>query len=159
MSQLMGANAIGNLFTFTVVRNPWARAYSFYRYRIRTQSLSPRSGFTEYCRRFTDLEFHAKFFNQPPYSAEMVKHLSTTMVDHMCDEDGKLLVSRVIRFEDRHKGLAKVAKKIGCPSLGSLHVQRTAEPDHDYRSHYTPETQKLIGDYYAKDVELLGYEF
>ena len=115
--------------------------------------------FTEYCRRFTDLEFHAKFFNQPPYSAEMVKHLSTTMVDHMCDEDGKLLVSRVIRFEDRHKGLAEVAKKIGCPSLGSLHVQRTAEPDHDYRSHYTPETQKLIGDYYAKDVELLGYEF
>ena len=159
MSRLMGAKAFGDLFTFTIVRNPWARAYSFYRYRMRTKSLPQDWDFTEYCRRFTDLDFHAKFFNQPPYSAKMVKHLSTKMVDHLYDDDGKLLVSRVIRFEDRHNGLAEVAKDIGCPTLGAIHVQRTSEPDHDYRSHYTSATQNLIGDYYAKDVSVFGYEF
>lgn len=159
MARLMGAKAFGALFTFSVVRNPWARAYSFYSYRMRTGSLPPEWSFTEYCHRFTDLEFSAKFFNEPPYNTKIVKHLSSTMTDHLCDEDGKLLVKRIVKFEDRHAGLAAVAEEIGCPSLGAIHVQRTATPDHDYRTHYTPQTQKLIGDYYTKDVALLGYEF
>lgn len=81
------------------------------------------------------------------------------MADHLCDAEDNLLVNRIIRFEDRHAGLTQVAQEIGCPSLGAIHLQGTAEPDHEYRSHYTPETEKLVGDFYAKDVALFGYDF
>lgn len=151
MSDVLGANAFEKLLTFTVVRNPWARAYSFYSFRLRGKTIPQDWTFTDYCRSLTNTEMQSPHFN-PAFRR-------SKMVDHICDADGKVLVSHVIRFEGRHEQLAEIAKSIGCPSIGALHVQGTAAPDQDYKTQYTPETEKLIGDFFAQDVAAFGYSF
>jgi hypothetical protein len=151
LMEKMGRQAFDNLLTFTIVRNPWARAFSFYSYRKRVKSIPDEWSFTEYCTRLCDEENHGEYFKYPPYK--------NRIVDHICDDEGKILVKRIIRFEERREQIRELAKDIGFEALGSLHVQRTSQLNLEYKSHYTAETKKMIGDYYAQDVELFGYEF
>jgi hypothetical protein len=74
--------------------------------------------------------------------------------------DGALAVDLLGRYETLREDLAKAMQTIGCEEdveLLQVNVSRTR--DRDYRSYYTPELRERVAEWYAPEIELLGYEF
>jgi hypothetical protein len=48
-------------------------------------------------------------------------------------------------------------RRIGAPDVSLPHVRRSK--GEDYRERYSPELRDLVGERYARDIELFGYRF
>lgn len=83
-------------FKFTVVRNPYDRAVSAYRYRHATKP-AQQVGFRAYVK---SLE-----------RARLPRH-DQPQADFVLDESGKLIVDKILRFETLAADFAEVSKKI-----------------------------------------------
>lgn len=130
-------------FKFAVVRNPWARVVSNYKYI---------------------------FQNNPPSFELFVElvivqegNISDTrqvepQVNYVCDARGKIIVDRIIRFENMAAEFAEVSLQIFGREepLPSVNVSSDRR---DYRSFYTPATRKIVAQKYRDDIETFGYEF
>jgi hypothetical protein len=70
--------------------------------------------------------------------------------------DGKLIVDFIGHYERLQEDFSKV-----CDSLGvKAELPRINTSSHrDYRNYYSPETRKLVGDYFRRDCQLFGYDF
>lgn len=129
-------------FKFTVVRNPWDRLVSEYKYR--------------YAR---DMDFGAFLggaFPAPNGSNEQ-RHLLPQW-QYVHDDDGNLLVERVLRFEtlaDDFRGIARdiFGEEIRLPEVN---VSTDRRP---YREFYDRASRLEIARRYARDIAWLGYEF
>ncbi len=150
MRELLGARCWRRIFTFTMVRNPWDRVHSFYRYRRKKGKLPADLGFTDYVRR---LEIASP---DSPYVGSRGARYGAA--DYLLDDDGRILVDFVGRFEDRERDLARIAQHLGWEDFGRLHLQAAAPPEH-YSCFYTEETEAIVRRLHAKDIELFDYEF
>ena len=70
---------------------------------------------------------------------------------------GKIAVDCVLRLERLQKDFEKVCRVLGRP-LGELPCRNWKFHLH-YSHYYDEATQRLVGDYYAKDIEAFGYRF
>lgn len=78
------------------------------------------------------------------------------------DADGKVLVDRVLRYENLNEELGEVFQQLGIPFKGTL--QNMAKGGYrkersSYRNEYTPEQRKFIKDVFRVEIDLFGYEF
>lgn len=124
-------------FKFCVERNPWDKTLSHYHMlRDRTGGLS----LDEYFRR-------GKFcINYPKY----------------LDTDGKLLVDRVVRYENLLGELGEIFTRLGVPFEGTLGVNAKSEHRKDrapYQEVLTPEQAGMVGKVFAREIALHGYRF
>lgn len=72
------------------------------------------------------------------------------------DEQGKLLVDWVGRYERLEQDFAAVCHRINVrETLPRLNVSLHGS----YREHYTDRTRRLVEEAYTKDIEMFGYEF
>lgn len=124
--------------TFCVERNPWDKTISHY-YMCKSRSNPPKD-FEEYIAR-------GRFcLNYPNY----------------CDEHGNVLVDKVLRFENLETELASLFTKLNIPFEKGLNVNAKGSIRKDkrgYRELYTRERRELIGNVFAKEIALFGYEF
>ena len=77
-------------------------------------------------------------------------------------EGGALAVDFLGRYEDLDADLAKALRLIGVArrlDVPKSNVTPDKETRQDYRSYYTPETEALVRDWYAPEIELLKYGF
>lgn len=78
------------------------------------------------------------------------------------DNDGKLIVDEVIRYESLMEGLGRVFGRLGIPFSGTLGInaksghQKTRTP---YQQVYTESQKALIARAFAKEIEMHGYTF
>jgi hypothetical protein len=150
---IMGEKNWKNIFSFTIVRNPFERALSIYSYRKKQQSIPSDWSFDDYV---VELEKKFKgessqYFVYPPHYIDQSSFI--------CDGNNILIVDKVIRFENRMQGLTEVAKEINCSSLGFIHTQESNKNSDKYKSIYSASSKKIIENLYAKDLELLGYSY
>ncbi len=151
MREIVGIEAWSKLYTFSVVRNPWDRTLSLYHYRKKMRQIPEAWRFPEYVKRLVDAdESTPKFIDRV---------FRSSAADYVIDKEGVLLVDEIIRYEDRTAGLQRVARRIGLPNLGSVHLQAASPSGRCYRDMYDNTTRDLIGKYFARDVLLFGYEF
>lgn len=153
MRDLIGRDAWTRMFTFSFVRNPWDRVASLYAYRIRKCTLPEGTGFRAYVRGFLapeDVRAHATHNYHGFYYGAL---------DYLVDETDQVIVDFVGRYENRHEDIAHVADRIGCPGLGTLHIQRAQPPDAHYSHLYDDELVEIVGRIFARDAEVFGYEF
>ena len=151
MRQALGNKSWKNLFTFTLVRNPWDRMWSLFNYRKQVNELPSNRSFDQYLNFFYNLPES----NESPFGYSGY-HLQSA--DYLVDQHGKIIVDFVGRYETRKHDLLYVSERCNCPGLGKLHLQSSANPL-SYREHYNAKTKAMVSELCQKDIELFDYQF
>jgi sulfotransferase famil protein len=148
--------------SFSVVRNPWDRLVSAWRFarQGRGQGETYRAGMW-LPERYQGPEFETfdGFVRQWLAGRDIGKLDGVFQPQSLflCDKEGRLLVDHVGRLEDLAPTYAFIEAKVGAmPALGQANRSGDAI---DYRTLYTPELAALVGRIYAEDVERFGYRF
>ena len=125
-------------FKFAFERNPWDRQVSAYHFRYRDTKNPPL--FSAYMRR----PRRAWINNYEIYSI-----------------DGEPCVDFIGRFESLEQDLRHALSQVGIKFETELPRAKTAFRPHakPYREYYDEDTRAIVGDWYRREIELLGYEF
>jgi hypothetical protein len=158
-------------FTFSFVRNPWARAVSMYRY----YGDHRRMPFDRFVRdRLAGTYWRKRYWFVRPQA------------DFICDEEDNVLVDYVGRMENIREDFATVCSRIGLHGVTLPHRNQSSTPPwsrkhwHGIRNgmsyvlgalrqqrysrgalaaYYDGETAALVERLYKRDVALFGYRF
>ncbi len=143
-----------DLFIFTFVRNPWDRVLSAVSY-IRGKKF-PGIG-VKVPRRVTKEKFSA-FVTGPLMEQGPDFHSDFRQQHSSFETDGSQFADLVGRHETFADEWPRVAERIGLPSRDSLPRARRSKHK-DYRRYYTDAAIEAVASMYARDIEVLGYEF
>lgn len=165
------ASQFTGYLAFTVVRNPWDRMVSCFTDKVAGRFTDPdyigRNGVHEGFARYNQI-LRRKLF-RPEMSFDEFVRVVAWIPDTLADEhfrsqrrmfsapDGASLVDRVIKFENLHAEVTELLRDVGADGFNIGHKHRTLHSD--YRSFYTDETRDQVGRMYARDIELLDYQF
>ena len=127
-------------FKFSVVRNPWDRFVSGWKYLDATRELSLREV-------LTDL----------PRDGKEYRHLTRPQHAILFDSNGRLVVDYLIRFESLQEDFDRVCETLGKPRRHLPHVNK-GNRNH-YSAYFDEECRRLFLNHFGRDVELFGYRF
>jgi hypothetical protein len=140
---LIGRSRWDRYFTFTFVRNPWARVLSEYsRHRHDYGSNDTlKDGFTRWV------------LDGGNWLAR-----ENTMASFVKDENGNVIMDFVGKTESLDSDLEEICSRIGIDSPEIRYLNQS-ENRMCYRDIYTNETRDLVTEWVADDATLFGYEF
>ncbi len=134
----VGAKVWNSYFKFAFDRNPWDREVSWYSHQLSQGRFT--GTFKEHLRRLPD-------------------HTVGNFEIYSCG--GEVAVDFLGRYENIESDLAFVMQKIGVRSelrLGRLNSNHR-DNSKSYRDWYDEESRELIRRTYAREIELLNYQF
>ena len=138
---------LADMFTFTLVRNPWDRAVSYYHW-LRTQTfahpavtLAQQVGFERF---WTDPDQQSAWAAMPA-------------AQYMRDATGAETCSLYIRLEHFAEDAAPLFAHLGF-ELDLPRVNASMR-DRDYQSYYSAALKDLIGEISEPDIVRFGYRF
>lgn len=149
-------------YSFGFVRNPWSRLVSWYSMITERPSEGKKNPLFEYVRS------HSKNFEEflrnctdevtedikgIPYTKSVVRN----QLDYFTDQNGKMAVNFIGKFEQLEIDFQKVIAATSLPHFPLEKTNTTAKKE--YRTFYTDETHQLVADRFKKDIEYFGYEF
>ena len=152
---IFGRRHFNRYFKFAFVRNPWDRLYSAYSYlqcggwddhdkAWRDANFEAVSDFDDFVlnwltpeRRFS----HVHFWPQQRF---------------LCDRHGRALLDHIGYFETLASDYEYIRQRIGS-GAPLPHTNRSVRIS--YRDAFTPAAIKKVGELYANDIQLLGYQF
>jgi hypothetical protein len=130
-------------FKFAVVRNPWARLVSEYKFAAAGKGVS-----------FADFLF--KWFPAPGLS-DRRRHLEP-QVKFVCDAGGKPMVDTIVRLESISADIGPVLERVFGVRL-ALPVANESPDRRDYRTFYDDKSRAFVADFYRDDIELFQFWF
>lgn len=158
-----------NYFKFAIVRNPWDRMVSLYKYL----------GFYR-CANFK--QFVMKYLTQQLWKDQY--WFVRPQCEFIYDQRGECLVDYVGRFELLSEAMSYVGRQVGLQSVSVPQVNKSSRKFHrphsglgdlgrylviryikrakmprDYRNYYDAESISQVAELYKRDIETLGYEF
>ena len=134
------ASAPADYFRFSVVRNPWDRFISGWKYCASTRRRSLRDVLT----------------NLPPEGHDY-RHLTRPQHAILYDEAGRPAVDLIIRFESLQQGFDRVCDIIGKPRRVLAHENRGHRLP--YADYFDEDTRQSFLRHFGRDVELFGYSY
>lgn len=148
-------------YKFAFVRNPWDRLVSWYtmirekgeeipsdeQYRLWRYVLENSSNFEEFVLNCTDIID----------DVDGRKSFLYNQYDYISDENGKLIVDFVGKYENFESDLRTVLKRMGVSNAEIPHANKS-EHLH-YGTYYTPRTRDIIARRYEKDIQQFDYSF
>jgi hypothetical protein len=144
---IVSPQELGDLFCFTMVRNPWDRLVSYYHW-LRDQDFDhPAVSLAK------ELEFTA--FIAAQQTRESLRRSDTA--HYMRDITGTDRCDLAIRLEHFEKDAAPLFDRLGFTL--SLPRSNASERDSDYRRYYDAETMQIVADCCASDIRRFGYAF
>ena len=138
---------MADLFTFTLVRNPWDRMVSYY-YWLRAQSFShPAVGLAKSSTfdAFLNAPLTASTFRSNPYSS------------YMTDSVGTVHADLYIRLEHLEEDAARLNEHLGFAI--EMPVANQSKRPNDWRELYSDVNVELVAKLCAPDIAAHGYEF
>jgi Sulfotransferase family len=152
-------------FKFSLVRNPWSRAVSIYKYL----GSSDHDFRTFVMKRLPKKLWKSKYWFVRPQS-DFVYH------------DGRLLTDFIGRFETIQQDFNEVCMRLGLPPINVPHInksetkkqrfrlrprqlitflfqRRHAATPKNYQEYYDDETRERVAELYESDVTLFQYSF
>jgi hypothetical protein len=131
---------VGQMFTFAVVRNPWDRFVSAWRYCRSTRQRSL-----------------ADVLRRPPAKGHDYRHVTRSQCATLYRDDGTLAVDHLIRYERLQEGFSEVCDILGMARVDLAPVNVGDRPP--YEEVFDARTRRLFARRFADDVERLGYQF
>jgi len=144
-----------NYYKFSITRNPWDRAVSFFSWeKRRDPALIPKKRFYHHLGiTFDDISQTRKLFSQ------YIKG-SWTNNDRFYLINNQLCVDFIIRYEHLAEDFREVCNVIGIPAKDLPHLKtgmRTRK--HHYSEYYNEESQTIVAERHKNDIRLFDYEF
>jgi len=155
-----------DMFSFTVVRNPFSRAVSWYqqalslilldesikRFKIHGLTMSAwGKGFDYFIQNF----YHREGVNP---GDDILISPAYTQYSYLTI-DNKLAVDKIIRFENLKNDFKQIENIVGS-NFGLEHLKiGPSDKLRDYKSVYTSTSRRLIEEIYKKDLEEFNYDF
>ena len=130
-------------FKFAFVRNPFDRFVSYCAFVTRDTGEFDR-----------DPQAVMRDILADPPSDHILFHPQHSFI---ADASGELLADYVGRVEEMQKSYDEIAARIGIPTAPLDKVN--ASNRRDYRDYYDPPVIEGVAKYYARDLEIFGYEF
>lgn len=132
---------INDYFKFAFVRNPWARAVSYWTYQFADQN------FEDFCINSNDKQYNC-------IKKDTKKVLNKYGKYYYENEIGVDFVGKV---ENLSEDLKVVCNRIGIPEPEIYHHNKT---DHKhYTEYYNEKTEEIIAKNYESDISKFGYTF
>lgn len=132
-------------FKFSVVRNPWSRAFSWYKNVIRDEIHQRDLKITA---EITLVQFLRRFIG---------KGMLRPQTYWIKDYENSIPLDYICRFETLKDDFTHVCKQMGLGSLSLPHeIKGSGE---DYRERYDKESIQLVAEYYQEEIKLFGYYF
>ena len=147
IKEKLGSELWDRLFTFTFVRNPWDRILSFYYYRIKCNEIPSSLTFREYV-----LSLKNKQLGK--YGLPLNSHEYKNCADYILEDNNKIIVDYIGRYETREKDLNTIAKKIGCNQIGNLPFNKATPSNINYSKYFDSEITTIIERIYLKDITM-----
>ena len=154
------------MFKFAFVRNPWDWVISGYYFNLVRHERFPRSQLRRAGLVRTPSMFGRKQFEEHWRTMEQYRRgthpENRFQYSFLADEDGRLLVDFIGRFESLQEDFDRICERIGIPRQKLPHARpgpvRQQHRRH-YTDYYTDETRELVATHYAKDIAYFGYRF
>jgi hypothetical protein len=135
-------------FKFSVVRNPWDHAVSYYHWNLYMKNTNNVS-FKEFLYRLNDWDRPDPEQIRPPRK--------TTWPIYTIDN--KIAVDHVIRFENLDAELTQLSQTLGIPLQKRIKTKsHHRDPKKSIADYYDIESLHLIENIYRKEIECFGYE-
>ena len=132
-------------YKFAIVRNPWSRAFSWYKNVIRDESHRKLYGVS------TDTSF--KEFLKVHVGKWMLRPQTYWLKNYK----GEVNLDYIGKFEELPRVLDQISAKFDLRGVTFPHeISGSGE---DYRINYDDETRELISKVYSEEIELFGYTF
>jgi len=143
-----GKKAWHNYFKFTVVRNPWQRAHSWWWNNKEISGVVP-------------LSFHEALITFLSPSGPRAKGLRP-QVDWITSDNGKIEMDYICRFENIEHDFREVCRLIHIPLMELPQVlmeNRNPASRRHYTEDYNAELIDLVAEFYSKDIAQFDYRF
>jgi hypothetical protein len=127
-------------FRFSIVRNPWDRFVSGWKYCTSTRHRS----------------LHDVLANLPRDGHDY-RHVTRPQHAILYDEYGRLTVDYIIRFESLQQGFDRVCDIIGKPRSVLAHLNQGARSY--YADYFDEESRQSFLRNFGRDVEVFGYRY
>ncbi len=135
------------LFTFTLVRNPWDRVLSYYSW-LRGQS------FAHHAVQIAKACDFAGFLRNPRIAASLEGH---PYASYLVDAGGVERADLFIRLEHLERDIAPLEAHLGF-ALELGHANRSQRAA-DYRMEYGDREREIVAQLCARDIARFGYTF
>jgi len=132
-------------FKFTIVRNPWERAFSWYKNVIRDERHLQRHEIT------ADIpfsEFLKKF---------MGKGMLRSQLYWLKSFDGSIPMDYIGRFESLKEDSQEIFDRLGLKGQTLPHKIKGQKVD--FREFYDEESIALVGNFYKEEIDMFGYSY
>ncbi len=83
--------------------------------------------------------------------------MRNTQVDWLVDQDGRIAVDWIGRFEYLQDDFDTLIRKLGKNPVGLPHIKKSQRQP--YHTYYDAETVQLFLEIFAADLEAFGYTF
>ncbi|MCK6370200.1 MAG: sulfotransferase family protein [Gammaproteobacteria bacterium] len=130
-------------FKFAVVRNPWDRLVSAYKFLVGPAGID-----------FRDFVFNG----YPVPGQPEVRRRFEPQWEFVCDSGKNLIVDEVVRFENLEAGIEPIFQRIFGERV-PLPRRNVSAERRDYREYFDAETREHVRACYRDDIELFGYDF
>jgi chondroitin 4-sulfotransferase 11 len=141
---------LSTYFKFSVIRNPWSRFLSAYKF-AKNGFRKTRCSFKEFCLN-TQKNCPQKGPHKPYY-----RYIKTQQFDYLCDGSGEIVVDFICKLENLQEDFNIICDKIGIPRKQLPHTNKSKHKH--YTEYYDEETRQIVAEKYKKDIEYFGYEF
>lgn len=139
------------IYSFSVVRNPFTRMVSLYRYRVRAGRLGDPAAPMPFP------EWVVRVFRDADPQVRDGRNMFRPAFDWLHDADGAMIVRESFRLEELDRYWDLIRARVG---RGDPLRRRNADPDPVLAaSLYDAETRAIVADAFAADLETWAYRF
>lgn len=132
-------------FKFSIIRNPWSRAYSWYKNVIRDEIHLNNYGIT---KEISFKEFLIHFAG---------KNMLRTQMYWLKNFNGQMPLDYIGRFENLQEDTQEIFNRLKLNDTSLPHMIKGSEDD--YRRHYDNESNDIISDIYKEEIATFNYTF
>ena len=149
--KIIGQKKWDEAYKFTVIRNPWDKVVSHYKYRVKMNSNNMAKKSIEF------KNWVACTYGEPKdpiyYGREL---MFSPQVEWLKNNHGKIDVDKIIRFENLNEGINEVFRTLGIDS-NLPHLNKTYKSN--YRDFYDEESKQIITKWFHEDIQEFRYKF